>query len=219
MENMRHNPVKTATMTLKAFAKARSANPYKLMSTMNVIGEGADIHETAYVEASFIGRGARIGAGATVRNSFVGDGAVIADQSYLMNTNIGDGAFVTDDLSLIWCTVYPGASVAGVKTQMTLVGRDSYIGMWCSFLDAKFIGEIMVEHNGSLVSAGTSFLGSCVGHNCVMAGKVLIMPGRAIPNGTVMVTRPDECIMEIEPDLPRGVPLIRDNGRLVPLKR
>jgi len=106
-----------------------------------------------------------------------------------------------------------------VRTQMSIFGRKSHVGMWCSFLDAKFLGEVMVEHHGRLVSSGTSFLGSCIGHDCTMIGKVLIMPGRAVPNGTFMVMRPDECIVEIPADLPPGVPMIRDNGHLVPLKR
>jgi carbonic anhydrase/acetyltransferase-like protein (isoleucine patch superfamily) len=219
MEHMRADPLAFASKSVRAVHESQGINPYRIMSGINVIGGNCSIHPTAWIEASFIGSNVSIGAGATIRNSIVGDGAVIGDQGYLMNSVIGPDCFVTDCTALIWVTSYPGSSIGNLKMQMALIGRDTYLGVWSSFLDAKFLGDIMVEHRGALVSSGTSFLGSCVGHNCVMGGKALIMPGRAIPNGTFMVTRPDEAIVEIPPDLPAGVPMIRHNGTLIPYSR
>ena len=219
LEYMRGDVFGMAAKTAGSLAAGRTINPYTIMSRINVIGEGCEIHPTAYVEASFIGRHVTIGAGATVRNTFIGDGAVIGDTAYAMNSIIGAECYLQETTALIWDLLYPGSSVSNVKIQMSLIGRDSYINTWCSFLDAKFIGDVMVDHRGALVSSGTSFLGSCIGHRCTMGGKVLIMPGRTFPNGTFMVMRPDECVVEIPPDLPAGVPLIRDKGTLVPLKR
>ncbi|MBI5527514.1 MAG: hypothetical protein HY897_14360 [Deltaproteobacteria bacterium] len=219
LEYMRGDALGMAQKTVGALASAATVNPYRLMSKINVVGPDCEIHPSAYVEASFLGRGVKIGAGATVRNSFLGDGAVVGDAAYSMSSVLGAESYLTEGTALIWTVVYPGSSVGNVKIQMSMIGRDTYVGMWCSFLDAKFIGDIMVGHRGGLVSAGTSFLGSCVGNNCVMGGKVLIMPGRAIPNGTFMVMRPDECIVEIPEQLPAGVPLIRENGTLVALRK
>jgi carbonic anhydrase/acetyltransferase-like protein (isoleucine patch superfamily) len=219
MEQMRSDRIGTAAMSARAMLKAAAVNPYKILSGINVVGAGCSIHPTAYIEGSFLGDNVTVGAGATIRNSLVGSGAVIGDQGYLMNSVIGGDCFVTDGTALIWVMSYPGTSIGNIKMQMSLVGRDTYLGVWCSFLDAKFLGDVMVEHRGGLVSSGTSFLGSCIGHNCRMGGKVLIMPGRSIPNGTFMVTRPDESIVSIPEKLPAGIPLIRDNGTLVPLKK
>ena len=219
LEFMRGDVLSMAAKTAGSLAAGMTINPYTIMSRINVIGEGCEIHPTAYVEASFIGRNAKIGAGATIRNTFVGDGAVVGDCAYAMNSVLGAESYLQESTALIWDVIYPGSSISNVKVQMSMIGRDTYINTWCSFLDAKFIGDVMVDHRGQLVSSGTSFLGSCVGHNCMMGGKTLIMPGRMIPNGTFMVMRPDECVVEIPPDLPAGVPLIRDKGTLVPMKR
>jgi UDP-3-O-[3-hydroxymyristoyl] glucosamine N-acyltransferase len=137
-------------------------------------GKGCEIHPTAYVEASFLGDGVKVGAGATLRNSFVGDGAVIGDNAYAMNCVIGADCYITENTALIWVVCYPGSSVSNIKIQMCMIGRDVYMNMWCSFLDAKFVGDVMVDHRGRLVSSGTSFLGSCVGHRCVLGGKAPI---------------------------------------------
>lgn len=207
----------TMGMALKSFMDGIPTSHHDILSKMNIVREGADIHRSAYVEASFIGRGAKIGTSALVRNSFIGDNAVIGDGATVINCSIGEGSYITEATAILFSTVYPDSSVSNVKIQMSVIGRNTFIHQWCSFLDARFVGDVMVTHRGETVSAGSPFLGSCIGHNCTMAGKVLIMPGRTIPNNITMVMRPDETISKIPANLPEGVPLVRDGGTLVPL--
>lgn len=207
----------TAAMVLKSFKGGLPKSPHEVLKQMNIIEDGADIHSSAYVEASFVARGARIGAGALVRNSFIGENVVIGDGATVLNCTISENSYISDTTAIIFSTVYPDSSVSNVKIQMSAIGRNTFIHQWCSFLDARFVGDVMVSHKGETVSSGTPFLGSCIGHNCTMAGKVLIMPGRTIPNNITMMMRPDETISYIPENLPKNVPLVRDNGTLVPL--
>lgn len=207
----------TAAMVLKSLKGGLPTSHHEVLREMNIIDEDVDIHKSAYVESSFVAKGAKIGAGALVRNSFIGENVVIGDGSTIINCTISDNSYIADTTALLFSTVYPDSSVSNVKIQMSVIGRNSYINQWCSFLDARFVGDVMVSHCGDTVSSGSPFLGSCIGHNCNMAGKVLIMPGRTIPNNTTMVMRPDETIWHIPEDLPINTPLVRDNGTLVPL--
>ena len=50
-----------------------------------------------------------------------------------------------------------------------------------------------------------------------MAAKVLVQPGREIPNDTVVVMRPDEVIHRIPENIEPGQPYVRDGGTLVRL--
>jgi len=209
----------TASMVLKALKGGIPSSHHDILKRMNIIDKEAKIHPSAYVEASFIGRGARIGANALIRNSFIGENVEIGDGATVLNCTISDNSYISDATAIIFSTVYPDSSVSNVKIQMSLIGRNTFIHQWCSFLDARFVGDVMVTHNGNTVSSGSPFLGSCIGHNCTMAGKVLIMPGRTIPNNITMVMRPDETISYIPDNLPQNVPLVRDNGTLVPLSR
>ncbi len=207
----------TAAMVLKSLKNGFPSSHHEVLREMNVIEEDTDIHRSAYVESSFVKRGAKIGAGALVRNSFIGENAVIGDGATVINCTISENSYISDATAIIFSTVYPDSSVSNVKIQMSVIGRNTFIHQWCSFLDARFVGDVMISHNGKTISAGSPFLGSCIGHNCSMAGKVLIMPGRTIPNNITMVMRPDETIWHIPENLPPNIPLVRDNGTLVPL--
>ena len=112
---------------------------------------------------------------------------------------------------------YPGATIGNYKLQVSLIGRDAYINAWAGFVDAKFVGSVKVQHKGELLSTERSFLGSVIGHRAKVAAKILIHPGREIPNDTVVVMRPDEVVSVIPDDMPPNVPMVRDGGTLVPL--
>ena len=81
----------------------------------------------------------------------------------------------------------------------------------------KLQGTIDVAHEGRMQSTGRNFLGSCLGHGGHVGAKVLILPGREIPNGTLITMRDDELIRTIPEQLVAGVAHVRDNGTLVPL--
>jgi hypothetical protein len=68
-----------------------------------------------------------------------------------------------------------------------------------------------------MVSTGRSFMASCVGHRAILGAKVLIHPGREIPNDLLMVSHPDDVIVDVPMDIPPNTPVVRDKGTLVSL--
>ena len=71
----------------------------------------------------------------------------------------------------------------------------------------------------AIEGGGRQFIGSVVGHRARVAAKVLIHPGREIPNDALIVMRPDEVVSVVPADIQPGVPMVRDRGTLVPLGR
>ncbi|HUU02824.1 MAG TPA: hypothetical protein VM425_15430 [Myxococcota bacterium] len=201
-----------------AVLRRMSFNKWKILSGMNLRGPGCDIHPTAYLEFSQLGRNVKIGAGACVRNCLIGDDVVIADHAVVINSVIGNGCYLTENFFLVSSLCYPGSTLGNLKTQMAVIGRDVYLHGWCSLLDAKFVGDIKVMHHGRRVGTGRSFMASCVGHRAVLGAKVLIHPGREIPNDLLLVSRPEDVIAEVPDNIPPRTPMVRDAGTLVTLE-
>lgn len=187
-----------------------------LLRSMVWKGKGVRIHPTAHVEASILGNGVVIGARASVRNSILGDGVEIADHATVLSSTLGRGCYVTPRTFVVWSASYDDAVLTNYKLQVSLVGRGASLSTWAGMIDAKLQGTIDVLHEGRPVSTERSFLGSCIGHGAHVGAKVLILPGRAVPNGAFIAMRPDELVTEIPRALPAGVPLVRDHGTLVP---
>lgn len=213
MELLRRRPLWGLWRAISALSFDR----HRLLERMVWVGRGARIHPSARLSGTIVGEGARIEAGATVRNGFIGARAEVGAHATLLNTVVGDDAHVHEDATLVSCAVYPQASVGNLKLQVSLLGRGCLVNGWAGFVDAKFDGPIRVQHRGELRSTGRSFLGSVVGHDAQVAAKVLVMPGREIPNGATVVMRPDEVISRIPDDLEPGRPYVRHRGTLVPL--
>lgn len=213
MELIRRHPIWAVWRGLSALSIDRN----RLLDRLVWRGRGTSVHPSAYVSASILGRDVTIGAQVTIRNSLVADGAVLQDHAVLLNSVVGPNTLVTENTFMVGTVCYPGVSVGNYKLQMTLIGREAYVNLWAGFVDAKFAGDIMVRHRGRLESSGRSFLGSVVGHRAKVAAKILIQPGREIPNDTLVVMRPDEVVSVIPEDLPPNTPLVRDRGTLVRL--
>jgi carbonic anhydrase/acetyltransferase-like protein (isoleucine patch superfamily) len=217
MEYFRAHRLRSIGKLLWAFLRRLSLNRYRLLSGLNVVGAGSRIHPTAYLEASLIGQNVQVGAGACVRNSLVGDGVIVGDHAVVLNSVVGGECYLTDRFFLASSLCYPGSTLGNVRTQMAVIGRDVYLHGWCGLLDAKFIGDIKVMHRGRMEGTGRSFLASCIGHRAVLGAKVLIHPGREIPNDLLLVSRPEDVIAEVPPDILPRTPMVRDQGTLVPL--
>ena len=218
-EYFRHHKTRAALKAVWAVLRRLSLNRWKVLSGMNRLGPGCNVHPTAYLEFSRLGRGVKVGAGACIRNSLIGDNVEIADHAVVLNSVVGHDCFLTDNFFLVSTLCYPGSTLGNLKTQMAVIGRDVYLHGWCSLLDAKFVGDIKVVHRGQRVGTGRSFLASCIGHRAVLGAKVLIHPGRQIPNDLLMVSRPEDVIATIPEDIPPRVPMVRDRGTLVPLEQ
>lgn len=205
-----------------AFWRVARAFPWgmpRLLESFVWRGDGVRIHPTAHVEASILGDGVVIGARASVRNSILGAGVTVEDNASVLTSVLGEGAYLTPKSFFVFGAAYPEAVISNYKMQMSLVGRRASSSTWAGLIDAKFQGAIEVLHDGALVSTERSFLGSCLGHEAHIGAKVLMMPGRALPNGAFVTMRPDELIREVPADLPPGVPFARHDGTLVPLTK
>jgi len=213
LDLLRDHKLWTAWRLASAFPFGRA----RLFRRFVRIGKNCRIHPTAHVELSVLGDHVVVGPRASIRNSFVGDNCEIGDHAVLLSSTLAPGGYVTAKTFLVFCAAYPGATIGNYKLQVSLIGRDAHINPLAGLIDAKFRGDIRVELAGALRSTGRSFLGSCVGHRAIVASKILIQPGRMIPNDAMIVMRPDEVVASVPADLPPGEPLVRHQGTLVPL--
>lgn len=213
MELLRRRPLWALLRVLSGLAFDRE----RLLQRLVRRGRKVTVHPTAHVSGSMLGDGVVIGPHATVRNSILGPGVIVQDHAVLLNSVIGARTLVTENTFGVSIVSYPDATVGNYKLQMCLIGRGAYVNAWAGFVDAKFIGHVKVGHRGALVSTERAFLGSCVGHRAKVAAKVLLQPGREIPNDTVIVMRPDEVVSTVPEHMPAGQPFVRDRGTLVPL--
>ena len=198
---------------LTALPWSFAAITHRFVST----GNNVRIHPTAYVEASVLGDDVVIEAGASVRNCIVGNGVVVGDHATVIGSALGDRVVVTPRTFVVSSVAYEDAVLSNYKLQVSVIGRGASLSTWAGFIDAKLQGIIEVPHDGRMQSTGRNFLGSALGHGGHVGAKVLILPGREIPNGTLITMRDDELIRTIPASLPAGVAHVRGDGTLVPL--
>jgi acetyltransferase-like isoleucine patch superfamily enzyme len=204
-----------------AFWRLFTAAPWTMPAIMHRFvrrGRNVRIHPTAWVEASILGDNVEIGAGASVRNSILGNGVVVGDHATVLSSTLGDRVAVTPRTFVVWSAAFEDAVLSNYKLQVSVIGRGASLSTWAGFIDAKLQGTIDVLHDGRLQSTGRNFLGSALGHGAHVGAKVLLLPGRELPNGTFVTMRDDEIIRRLPADLPAGVPHVRDAGTLVPLQ-
>lgn len=209
------------TRKLWAFGRLLTAAPWTMPAIMHrfvSVGRRVKIHPTAWVEASILGDDVEIGAGASVRNAILGNGVVVGDHATVLSSTLGDRVAVTPRTFVVWSAAYEDAVLSNYKLQVSVIGRGASLSTWAGFIDAKLQGTIDVMHDGRLQSTGRNFLGSALGHGAHVGAKVLLLPGRELPNGTFVTMRDDEIIRRVPEHLPPGVPHVRDGGTLVPLQ-
>jgi len=192
-----------------------SLQPARLLSSMNQIGSGCEIHPTACLEGAEIGSNVRIGANTVIRMSNIGDGCQIGDGSVVKHSVVGEGSVLFDDLTLGFAVCYPETFLIHGPYHLSLFGRAS--AMFATILDDfRLDGKpIRLEINGKLVAHPFPFIGSFIGHRTRVAGGSIIGPGRTIPNDLLIFPSPGEVLSRIPDNLPRGVPLFIHNGGLV----
>jgi len=215
MELMARRPLWAILRALSALSLDRD----RILMRMVRLGRRTRVHPTASLSGCIIGDDCVIGPHVTLKNTIVGRGTVIQDHAVLINSVIGPQNLIMENTFMVSTVTYPDATVGNYKLQVTLVGRGAYVHPWAGFMDANFAGPVRVTHKGALVSTERQFIGSVVGHRAKVAAKVLIHPGREIPNDTVIVMRPDEVVSVVPSRIEPGVPMVREGGTLVPLGR
>src|SRR5262249_44768867 len=82
------SPIQRTLLVLRAM----SAQPARVLSKMNKIGPGCDIHPTASLEGAEIGANVQVGAHAVIRMSSIGDGCQVGDGAIVKHSVVGNGS-------------------------------------------------------------------------------------------------------------------------------
>lgn len=204
---------------LWAALRAMSVNKWRVMQRLVVRGKNCDIHPSAVVEASVLGDNVSVGANAVVRYSRLGDGVRVSDQCNILSSVLGPGASVARMGMLQSCVLYEGANSGHYGLQLSVVGRQTFVGGEVILGDFKPDGEVMVMQEGALVSAQTNLLGCAVGHGCRIMMRATFYAGREIPNGYTIIGPPRDIVARVPVGLPEGEPLIAHDGVLEPYAR
>lgn len=196
----------------------RSGLGWSLAGKFNKKGRGCNIHPSAVVEFSILGDKVSIGAGAIVRGCILGNGANISDGSHLQYSVLGERCF-TSKTTVHNAVVTFDDSDACAPIQLALIGRECALTVRSYALDMNMFGTVKIFDGEQVVDTGTSYLGACFGHRVRVGFNVVIGPGRAIPNDTVLVSDDANVLRRFPDDVPSGVPLVVRNGVPVPIDK
>ena len=199
---------------LWAVIRACSFNKYKVMNKLVQKGKNCDIHPSAVVEASVLGDNVRIGANAFVRFSHLADRSYVGEGCQVMYSVLGEGAGVSRMGLVSGCVLYPGANSGHYGIQLSLVGREAFLGADVMLTDFSPSGFIKVLDRGRLVSTGSRLLGCAVGHEAKLL-RVVVNPGREIPNKAQILGPINEFVSKIPADLPTDRWVWCREGKLV----
>ncbi len=199
---------------LKRSLRSRGRNPYKRAARRSIIGANCDIHPTAYVEGSILGDKVKLGPFASVRDSIIGPGVEIADLTKFKRCVVGEGCHTLNDSYFIGCTFYPGSTLASFMLRNSVLGRRVFITSGVMFWDEAIEAPVSVRQAGGEVDTGRWQLGGCAGHECVLGTRAIFLPGRAVPNRTMIVMRPEEGVVKLPQSAERLVPHVYHQGRI-----
>ena len=166
-----------------ALLRTFSFNKWKILSAMNVIGKGCDIHPTAVIEGSTLGKNVTVGPYARVLMSHLDDGAVVMAGAQVEFATIGAKSMVSEHSVLRFSVLYPEAVASQYLMQQCVLGRGTVTTGGAFTMDLNFDHEIRVPLDGKLHSTGQHFLGCAFGHGARIGTGFWLSSGRAIPNG------------------------------------
>ncbi len=182
------------------------------------IGRRCEIHPTAVVEGSWLGDGVRVGAGAIVQGSVVGDGAIVEEGAILNLSVVGHRTWIGRKAVLFMTVLYDDVFCGHRLTQACLIGHRSCTTGGGFIIDMNFTGPVKVLQDGRVVSAGTNFLGACLGHDVTMGTGIWIQAGRQIPNGAFLIRSPRGVLSRVPEHLEPGAVMMVEGGGLEPLE-
>ncbi len=189
----------------------------RVLRRLGRIGKGCTIHPTAVLEGVILEDGVNIGPFAVVRFSRIGAGSWIQGHAQVSMSVLGARTLVSAGSVVNFSVTYPDASASQILMQLSVLGRKAITTGGGFMMDMRFDGDVRVPLDGELQDAGTRFLGSAVGHGAILGTGFWLAPGRAIPNGAVVVRNPRQVVRSIPSAVEPGTVLVQEGGRLVPL--
>lgn len=191
---------------------------WRRLAKLNIVGPGCDIHPTAYVEGSVLGRGVRLGPKVFVRESILGDGVEVSDFSRFYRCVVGKGCHTLNDSHFSCSTFYPDSTLASFSLRNSVIGRRVFLTSGVMFWDEPMTGTVSVRQRGREVDTGRHLLGGCAGHGCLLGTRAIFLPGRAVPNDTIIVMRPEEGVVKLPQQVEPGRPFVYQDGGIRPLE-
>jgi hypothetical protein len=199
---------------LKRAWRSRGSNPYKKATRLSVIGKNCDIHPTADIEGSIIGDKVTLGAFTSVRDSIIGPGVEVSEHTSFLRCVVGEKCHTLNDSYFIGCTFYPGSTLANFIIRNSVLGRRVFLTSGVMFWDEAIEGPVEVMHRGKPVSTGRWILGGCAGHECILGTRAIFLPGRMVPNRTMIVMRPEEGLYKLPAEIEKKKPYVYHQGLL-----
>jgi len=199
--------------------RSRGRDPFRREARLSLIGEGCDIHPTAWVEGCILGRGVKVSAFVSLRDCIIGDGVEINEHSRLRRSVLGEKCLVLNDSYFDGCAGYPGATLANVLVRNSLFGRRVFLTSAVMFWDEPVLEPVSVVAGGKETPTGRWQLGCCAGHGSILGTRAVFLPGRAVPNGTIVVMRPDEGTLKFPPRVEPRAPYLPVGDTVAPLKQ
>ncbi len=169
-------------------------------SKLVTIGKNCSIDPSAIIHGpTTIGDNVTIGAGVVIENCIIGNNVNVSQGCNLMLSVVGDGTFLPFRASLFMTTLMDNCMVAqNTCLQMSVVGRNSFIGAGTTFTDFNLLPVEMRarDADGNLRSANRPVLGGCVGHNCRIGAGLVIYPARMIESDVVLVSTRERRVID-----------------------
>jgi hypothetical protein len=182
----------------------------------SVIGPGADVHPSAYLEGAIIGAGAEIGASCVLRHCYVGPKSRLSDFTKLAHGVLGPETHTLADATFEHMVALGGGTLTNLLLQDSLLGRQVFLTTGVVFWRDALGDTITVQHQGREVDTGRKVLGGCAGHGSILGARTIVAPGRALPNRTTVVMRKAEGVFKVA-EVPPGTPMCWSEGALVPV--
>lgn len=181
--------------------KARTSNRWGVLHHLDRIGRNCDIHPTSYIEFSTIGDNVTVGAGCVIRESIIGDGTFIGDNATIELSVLGEGCHIRSGSVISYSTCYPGTFIDCHLVELSLCGRDTFLGGGVVLTDFRLDGKhVAVMKEETMIDTGNTFLGSCLGHGVYLGAGTIVAPGRTIPNGMHLVPEVSRIITKSTPE-------------------
>jgi NDP-sugar pyrophosphorylase family protein len=167
-------------------------------SALVILGKNSQIDPEAIVQGpTIIGNNVTIGPGCVVNASVIGHNVNLMQGVQVLLSVVGDGSYLGFRAALFMTTLMENCMVAqNTCLQMSVVGRDSFVGAGNTFTDFNIMGDpLKIWHKGKLTAVGMPVLGGCVGHNCRIGSGHIVYPARSIESDVVLQAKQERTII------------------------
>ncbi|MBN1123283.1 MAG: hypothetical protein JXJ17_19585 [Anaerolineae bacterium] len=183
--------------------KPRSGRPWRFRPIRAIngpvsMGDNCRIDPTAILKGPLtLGRNVTIGPGCVISQSMIGNNVTLTHANNIHHCVISDDSVFAWGANAYFSAFMRGVTIAqSTAIEMSLVGRDTYIGAGTIFTDFDLLARpLQVEVNSHPVDIALPMLGVCVGHNCRLGAGLVVYPARTIESDVVLMTSPGRRVI------------------------